>query len=672
VARTDMGRPASAPSPAGPAAPIVPQGRARLALIVISVAAVAETLRFALPVFGRVAADSGARVAAAALLLSSAAGLCAPPVRALAGPRALLTVGIGGLLAMRLVVQALPPRLWLACAATALVAVAVVALYEAARGLSGVGFATAAVAGLAFDTALRLGFGTWDPVWRPGAGPWTACLVLVGAGLVMLAVELRSGPVPPPGISWHDALGAAAFGPFLAIQVLVLSSPAFAASAGWLSPAVAGAVVLAGQALALAFLSSGLAVRAVPGGTAVLGGTILGLATAAVTGPYGLSGRVVTWIVLVAGQLLATWLLAVASRAPLRRAGRGGPVWRIDLGAALGASPAGALLLSYQLAGEVPLPFSSKILPGLAGIMLGLLAAIAAARGGPLPARSARRALGAGAVALTLLAVPLLSAVTAPTVTRPAAGPGASAPPAGRFQLVAYNIGEAAGRDGRLDPERVARTIEAGRADVAVLQEVGRGRLASGTTDTAAWLARRLRMHLIWGPAADNQFGNAVLSRLPVRSSGSGRLPQAGGAQVPGYVWARIEVGGGRTVDVWSTRLDDAAGPDLVQAAKLLTAWGGGPRTVIAASMRAPGAGGALDRVLDGTGLRNASAASLASGLDSTDTGSGTGTGPDAGAGERDGEWILGTDDVLFADSNVTWPGAPGGRPVATAVNLAG
>jgi hypothetical protein len=187
-------------------------------------------------------------------------------------------------------------------------------------------------------------------------------------------------------------------------------------------------------------------------------------------------------------------------------------------------------------------------------------------------------------------------------------------------------------------------------------------------------------MHLIWGPAADNQFGNAVLSRLPVRSSGSGRLPQAGGAQVPGYVWARVEVGGGRTVDVWSTRLDDAAGPDLIQAAKLLTAWGGGPRTVIAASMRAPGAGGALDRVLDGSGLRNASAASLATGPDSAGAGPGADADADAdadsgdgdGDGERDGEWILGTDDVLFADSNVAWPSAPGGRPVATAVNLAG
>jgi hypothetical protein len=641
VATTDLG--AHPAGHAGPAAPIVPQGRARLALIAISVAALAEILRFALPVVGRLAENSGAGAAAAVVLLSCIAGLVAPLTRTLAGPRALIALGVGGLLTIRLLAQALPPRLWLACAGLAVGVIAIVALYEAARGLSGVGFATAAVAGLAVDTALRLGFGTWDPVWRSGIGPWAACLVLVVAGAAMLAVQLRSGPVPAPGISWPDALGAAAFGPFLAAQLLVLSSPAFAASAGRLSPPAAGAVVLAGQALALAFLSSGLAVRAVPGGTAVLGGTMLGVAVGAVTGPYGLTGRALTWVVLIGGQLLAAWLFAVASRAPLRRAGVGGPVWRIDLGAALGGFLTGALLVSYQLAGGLPLPFPSKILPGLAGIMLGLLAAIAAARGGPLPARSGRRAVGAGAAALTLLAVPLLTAATAPGVARPAATTG-------RFQLVAYNIGEAIGRDGRLDPEGVARAIEATRADVVLLHEVGRGRLTSGTSDTAGWLARRLGMHLIWGPAADNQSGNAVLSRLPIRSSGYGRLPQAGDAPVPGYVWARVETGGGRSVDVWSTRLTDAAGQDRareLQAARLLAVWGGGPRTIIAVSMNERVAGATLDQLSDGTGLRHA-----------------------LGSAGPAGDWLVGTDDVFLTETNTGLPGAPGRQPVATTVRV--
>jgi hypothetical protein len=644
VATTDMGR--HAPGRPGPdAVSLVPRGRARLALIAISVVVLAETLRFALVSFGAFGADAGAGAATAAVLACCLAGLLAPLIRTLAGPRALLVVGVGGLLAVRLVAQAAPPQLWLAFAGTALAMIAVVALYEAARGLSGVGFATAAVAGLAVDSALRLGFGTWDPVWRSGAMPWAVCLLLVGAGVTMLVIELRSGPVEPPGITWRDALGSAAFGSFLTLEILVLSSPGFAAAVGWMSPPAAGALVLVGQALTLAFLSSGLAVRAVPGGTAVLGGTVLGLAMGAVTGPYGLTGRAVAWLVLVAGQLLAAWLFAVASRAPLRRAGQGGPVWRVDLGAALGAFLAGALLLPYQLAYDLPLPFPSKILPGLAGVLLGLLAALAAARGGPLPARSTRRALGAGAAALSLLAVPLIVFVTEPAVARPAGA-------AGSFQLVSYDVRDATREDGRLDLESAARLIAGARADVVLLQNVGRGRPASGTTDTPGWLARRLAMHLIWGPGADSQTGNAVLSRLPIRSSGIGRLPQAGGVRVPGYVWARVEVGGGRSVDVWSTRLaEESIRTREIQAARLLTVWGGAPRTLIAGSVGSE-SGDVLAQLSDGTGLRHASSA----------------------ADTSDG-WILGTDDLFLTDSgigaNAGASGAPGRQPLAATVRVA-
>jgi endonuclease/exonuclease/phosphatase family metal-dependent hydrolase len=183
-----------------------------------------------------------------------------------------------------------------------------------------------------------------------------------------------------------------------------------------------------------------------------------------------------------------------------------------------------------------------------------------------------------------------------------------------------------------------------------LLHEVGRGRLTSGTSDTAGWLARRLSMHLIWGPAADNQSGNAVLSRLPIRSSGYGRLPRAGDAPVPGYVWARVETGGGRTVDVWSTRLTDVAGQDRareLQAARLLAVWGGGPRTIIAVSMNERVAGATLDQLSDGTGLRHA--------LNS--------------AGPA-GDWLVGTDDVFLTETNTGLPGAPGRPPVAATVRV--
>jgi endonuclease/exonuclease/phosphatase family metal-dependent hydrolase len=607
--------------PGGPAAsagpPVVPQELSRVLLVAVTIAVLSEVLRAAFPPFGHFAATSGAVTASAAILIACLAGFVAPAVRAAAGPRGLLLAGVGGLLVVRLGTQALSPALWAAFAGAAFAMLAITALYETARGLSGTGFAVAVVGGLTGETALRLAFGTWDPADRGGVLPWLACLLVVGVGAIALVGQLRIPPVEAPAIGWRDALGAAALGPFLALQILVLASPAFAASSGWLSLPAAGAVVLGAQALTLAFLSSGLAVAAVPGGVCVFGGALLGVGAAAVTGRYGLTG-IVAIAVIVAGQVLSAWLLAVACRVPLRRGGyrgrrgdvpvepgradSGGRAWRIDLGAALGGLLTALVLLPYQSHYAAPLPLPNKVLPGAAGIVLGLLSAIAAARGGPLPARSWVRALGAGGAALLLLAVPAAYSVTAPAESRTSAQPGT-------FRLVTYDIGQAVDGDGRLDPEAVARAIQAEHADVVALQAVGRGWPLSGTADVGSWLARRLGMRLVWGPAADHQFGNAVLSRLPVRATGTGRLPVGAGPQARGYVWARVDTGGGRTADVWS--VDVQHGPDrtqtrLAEIGKLLQVWSGAPRTVIAGNLNAGESGPEVSRLTSQGGLREA------------------------------------------------------------------
>lgn len=611
---------------AGPS--IVPQGPARLLLIAVTIAVLAQTLRSALPALGNVSA--GPAVTVGGILLVYGSGILAPLIRRLAGPRGLLLAGAGGLLLVRLLAQALSPQLWLAIIGTMLGMIAVGALYEGARGLSGVGFVTATVAGLAVDSAVRMGLGTWDPVWRPGLEGWLVCLLLVGLGAAALLRELASGPVAPPGISWRDALGAAAFGPFLALQILILSSPAFVASSGGRSLPVAGAAVVVGQGLALAFLASGLAVRAVPGGVCVLGGTVLGVGAGAVAGTYAVSGIGVIAFVIV-GQVLSAWLLAVASRAPLRRAGMGGPVWRIDVAAAVGGFATAVILLPYELSITEPWPVPNNLLPGLAGILLGALAAIAAARGGPLPARAPLRALIGGAAALVLLAGPL-----AFVATEPAGSAGPLDPR--RMRIVSYNIHQAVGRSGALDPERIAQGIEAQRADVVLLQEVGRGALRSGTTDLGVWLSRRLGMHLIWGPAADGRLGNAILTSRPVRSSGSSRMPRGDGAQVRGYVWARLDVGG-RTVDVWSTHLPggDRSDDRLRTIQTLLRAWGGAPRTIVGGDMNSGPGSAEMGSFMEGTGLR---AGSLGDPSPTT-----------RDRGKVD--WILGTDDLTFSDYTV-------------------
>lgn len=650
MARTDADARARTGGPAAAGPPIVPQGPARLALIAVTVAVLAQTLRFALPQLDHFADRAGNAVAGGGVLLLFLAGFAAPLVRRAAGPRGLLLTGVGGLLAVRLLAQAIDPRTWLALAGTAIGMVAVAALFEGARGLSGVGFATAAVAGLAIDGAVRMCFATWDPVWRDGVGPWLACLAFVGVGAAALYRELASGPIAPPGVSWRDALGAAAFGPFLAVQVLVLASPAFVASSGWLSLTAAHVTIVAGQGLALAFLASGLAVRAVPGGVCVLGGTLLGVGAGAVAGTYAVAGIEVVPVVIV-GQVLAAWLLAVAVRAPLRRAGTGGPVWRIDAGAALGGLLIAVVLIPYQVSAVSPLPFPNNLLPGLAGILLGALAAFAAARGGPLPARAPLRALTAGGAALLLLIGTAVFTVAAPDGKAPPAAAN------GQVRVLSYNIHDAVDQSGRLDPEGIARVIEGQRAQVVLLQEAGRGALTSGTTDVGVWLSRRLGMKLIWGPAADGQFGNAILTSLPVRKSGSGRMSRGDWSQIRGYVWARLAVGKA-TMDVWSTHLeggDDQADERSREIAALLRAWGGAPRTIIGGDFQTDAGSPELAALTDGTDLRSAALGGKA-----------YPTRPDGSTHD----WIFGSDGVLVTDYEVPKSDASDHYPVAVTVRI--
>ncbi|HEU5033080.1 MAG TPA: endonuclease/exonuclease/phosphatase family protein [Spirillospora sp.] len=648
MASTEVGTKTGGPAAPGPS--IVPQGPARLTLIAITVAVLAQTLRFSLPQLDHFADDTGTGVAAAAVLAVYLAGFAAPLVRRAAGPRGLLLAGVGGLFAVRLLAQAIGPQTWLAFVGTAIGMIAVAALFEGARGLSGVGFATATVAGLSADTAVRMCFATWDPVWRNGIGPWLACLAFVALGAAALYRELSSGPVTAPGLSWRDAMGAAAFGPFLALQVLVLASPAFVASSGWQSLTAAHIAIVVGQGLALAFLASGLAVRAVPGGVCVLGGTVLGVGAGAVAGTYAITGIEVVPIVIV-GQVLSAWLLAVACRAPLRRAGTGGPVWRIDVGAALGGFLILVVLVPYQVSALSPLPFPNNVLPGVAGIALGGLAAAAAARGGPLPARAPLRALAGGAAALVLLLGTVVFTVAAPD------GTAKTGPVPGQVRLLSYNIEDAVNQKGRLDPEGVARTIEGQRAQVVLLQEASRGSLLSGTADLGVWLSRRLGMKLIWGPAADGQFGNAILTSLPVRSSGTGRMQKGDWSQIRGYVWARLAVGGS-TMDVWSTRLQGGDGQSderSREVAALLRAWGGAPRTVIGGDFGAGPDSPEVSGMTDGTDLRNAALGGDAS--------------PTSADGDRT-DYVFGSDGVLFSDYDVPRSGASGHYPVAVTLRI--
>ena len=116
--------------------------------------------------------------------------------------------------------------------------------------------------------------------------------------------------------------------------------------------------------------------------------------------------------------------------------------------------------------------------------------------------------------------------------------PGPDQPPI-PVRLVTFNTHHGVGEDQRHDLPRLAKLLASADADVICLQEVDRyfGE-RSEDVDQALLLSRALDMQLAWGPSIDDarpgngpgrrQYGNALLSRLPILISDVHPLPGTG------------------------------------------------------------------------------------------------------------------------------------------------
>jgi len=127
--------------------------------------------------------------------------------------------------------------------------------------------------------------------------------------------------------------------------------------------------------------------------------------------------------------------------------------------------------------------------------------------------------------------------------------------------VVTFNTHHGVGDDERHDLPRLAKLLASADADVICLQEVDRyfGD-RSEDVDQALLLSRALDMQLAWGPAIDEprtgqeprQYGNALLSRLPLLISDVHPLP--GGGEPRSALRTMIELDGG-TLWVTATHL---------------------------------------------------------------------------------------------------------------------
>jgi len=182
-------------------------------------------------------------------------------------------------------------------------------------------------------------------------------------------------------------------------------------------------------------------------------------------------------------------------------------------------------------------------------------------------------------------------------------------------RLVTFNTHHGVGGDDRHDLPRLAKVLAAADADVICLQEVDRHfGDRSEDVDQALLLSRALDMQLAWGPAIDEprpdgdarQYGNALLSRLPVLVSDVHRLPGSG--EPRSALRTMLELDGG-TLWVTATHLTTRSPQERAEQVAALAALHTGEMAAgvlvgdFNADADAPELAGLRERFADGGGL---------------------------------------------------------------------
>lgn len=351
------------------------------------------------------------------------------------------------------------------------------------------------LSGSALSAAVLAVLGSVDLAWRGGAiGVLGTLAVIVVAGPPLLRTTraLDGGPL---AAAWPwGTVGPA----LLLLAAVVAPSGRVAVATGW-TPGRTGVVTVG--VLLLTVAGGLLAARTGPLLAGTAGAALVLTGTAAALDASG-GSAVVGQAVLATGLGLAVVTGSRGGRTTARRRGvvAGGSL--VLLGVLTFAAYAGPLL---------PLPFGTATVLLAAAVAVAVAVLVSTLRGArlgrePAPALLARTATLA-VVCAVALAVPA-SLRAAPDVAPPA--------PDGTLRLVLANVHFGFDVDGRQRTLEVAELLADLDADLVALNEVDRGWFVSGTPDVLATLAVGADLDPVFGAAADEVWGNGLLTRLPV------------------------------------------------------------------------------------------------------------------------------------------------------------
>ena len=153
------------------------------------------------------------------------------------------------------------------------------------------------------------------------------------------------------------------------------------------------------------------------------------------------------------------------------------------------------------------------------------------------------------------------------------------------IRILTYNVHGCRGVDGKLDVGRVSEVIAQSRPDIVALQELDVGRRRSGRVDQAHAIAERLGMAFHFNAAfnvEEEQYGDAILSALPIHVVKSGGLPthpRVRGLERRGALWVEVTTQGSKPLQIITTHLGLVPYEQRLQAEHLLgLEWLGHPR----------------------------------------------------------------------------------------------
>jgi endonuclease/exonuclease/phosphatase family metal-dependent hydrolase len=435
----------------------------------------------------------------------------------------------------------------------------------------GTGFALAALAaharspaavrlgvliGVSASTAMHALFGTVDLAWRSGGFALAASAVLAGA-LVVAAVRARASleGARPDAPAWPWWM----LGPSLLLFGVLVAPPGrIAVAVGWSDARVAvTAVVLAGLPVLGAVVSRRFSPRvSTPTGAAMV---LVGTAGALRAGSLAAVGAQVL-LALGIGICVGT-MATTSSSSPRRRAAAGA-------GALVTLAVVG---FAYYAPYDLPLPYPPRAALLLAAASLAAASLAVAISHAAEPIRERGVTSRAFVVIAAVTATAVLAALLTPRTDLVTVAPDHDGTP---IRVVLYNIRMGFDPDGALSIEALADTIADLQPDVVVLNEVDRGWLTTGGRDTLRIVRRRLGMPYQFGPAADEVWGNAVLSRFPVSDVRVERLSRGRDAMARSQLTVLIEIAPDVSIAVVGTHLShvDVQGDTRLPQARTVAA----------------------------------------------------------------------------------------------------